>query len=238
MRTYCIYLLLLLFVLVSHTSIAQDEPDQFETKIAEESPPRQKQYYLFSPRVSVTVPHPIGNKSFKKSFVGIYEVNAGLNLMLYKGLFAGVTFKNGLLKITENKIPDLNADMAINNAALKLGSDFYVNSKNTMLLSAAVSIGQNNTKYSSFKSKTLNEKPLISGFRSSYIEPEVNLFFLTEANFGIGATLTYSIIKRNFDPYELCLDEWSQFGKDNSGPIRYLSFGFGFYYGFSKKTKK
>lgn len=238
MRKHCIYLLFLLFVLVSYTSIAQDEPDQFETKIIEESPPRQKQYYLFSPRVSVTVPHPMGNQSFKKSFVGIYEVNAGLNVMIYKGLFVGGAFKNGLLKITENKIPDLNADMAINNAAIKIGSDFYVNSKNTMLLSAALSVGQNNTKYSSFKCKSLNQHPIIKGFKSSYFEPEVNLFFLTEANFGIGATLTYSVIKRNFDPYELCLDEWAQFGKDNSGPIRYISFGFGFYYGFSKKTKK
>lgn len=238
MRKHCNYILFLLFVLVSFTSVAQDEPDPPEIRVADESPPRQKQYYLFSPRVTVTVPHPVGNQAFKKSFVGIYEVNAGLNVMIYKGLFAGITFKNGLLKITENKIPDFNADMSINSAGFKLGSDFYVGVKNNMILSAAVTMGQNNTKYSSFKCKTLNEKPLISGFKSTYIEPEVNLFFLTEANFGIGASLTYSVIKRNFDPYELCLDEWAQFSKDNSNPIRYITFGFGFYYGFSKKTKK
>ncbi len=238
MRTHCNYLLFLLFALVSQTSLAQDEPDQSEIPVVVESPPRQKQYYLFSPRVSVTVPHPLGNQSFKKSFVGIYEVNAGLNLMLYKGLFAGVTFKNALLKITENKIPDLNANMAMNSAAFKLGSDFYVGSKNSILLSTAVSVGQNNTKYSSFECKVPDKHPILNGFKSSYVEPELNLFFLTEDNFGIGATLTYSLIKRNFDPYELCLDEWAQFGKDNSDPIRYISFGFGFYYGFSKKRTK
>ena len=238
MRKHCNYILFLLFFLVSFTSLAQDEPDPSEIRLADESAPRQKQYYLFSPRLSVVVPHPLGNQAFKKSFVGIYEVHAGLNVMIYKGLYAGITFKNGLLKITENKIPDLNADMSINNAGFKVGNDFYVGSKNNMVLSAAVTMGQNNTKYAAFKSKTLNETPLISGFKSSYIEPEVNLFFLTEANFGIGATLTYSVIKRNFDPYELCLDEWAQFGSDNMSPIRYISFGFGFYYGFSKKAKK
>ena len=216
----------------------EEDPDPVETKIFSESPPRQKNFYLFSPRISVAVPHPMGNKSFKKSFVGIYEVNAGLNLMFYKGLFAGVFYKNGLLKITENKIPDYNASMSLNSASVKIGSDFYVGAKNNMLLSTAVSVGQNNTKYSSFICKDPKLHPLITGFKSSYVEPEVNLFFLTEDNFGIGATLTYSIIKRNFDPYELCLNDWAQFDKNNSGSIRYFSFGFGFYYGLSKRTKR
>lgn len=238
MRKHSKYFLFLLFAIITHPSMAQEEPGLSETPVVEESPPRQKQYYLFSPRVSVTVPHPLGNQSFKKSFVGIYEVNAGLNLMLYKGLFAGFTFKNGLLKITENKIPDYNANMSINNTAFKFGSDFYVTNKNNMILSVALALGQTNTKYSSFKCKDPNKQPLIKGFKSSYIEPEVNLFFLTEDHFGIGATLTYSTINRNFDPYELCLDEWAQFGRNNSDPIRYISFGFGIYYGFSKKQPK
>ena len=232
------YLLIFLFALGSLSSFAQDEPEPFENSAVDENPPRQKQYYLFSPRVSITVPHPLGNEAFKKSFVGIYELNGGINLMLFKGFFAGLNYKNGLLKITENKIPDYNASMLMNSVAVKVGSDFYVGYKNTILISGALSLGENYTKYSSFISKDPKKQPLITGFKSTYIEPEVNMFFLIEANFGIGATVTYSVIKRNFDPYELCLNEWAQFPKDNSGSIRYLSFGFGFYYGLSKRITK
>ena len=221
--------------MVSLASMAQDEIIPSENPVIDETP-RQKLYYLFSPRVSITVPHPLGNNSFKRSFVGIYEINAGLNLMMYKGFFIGGAYKNGLLKITENKIPDYDASMAINNVAGKIGNDFYIGSKNNLLLSASVSVGQNYTKFSSFKSKDPQKYPSIKGFKSIYIEPEADMFFLVESNFGIGLTFTYSIIQRNFDPYELCLNEWAQFDKNNSGSTRYLSFGFGFYYGISQKT--
>ncbi len=238
MRNRCHHILFLLFALVSITAMAQDETDTVENSMINETPPRQKQYYLFNPRVSITVPHPLANEAFNKSFVGIYEINACFNVMLYKGFFAGLNYKNGLLKITENKIPDYNASMLMNSIAGKIGSDFFIVDKNNIILSIAVSAGQNRTKYSSFVSKVPNTQPQINGFKSSYFEPEANLFFLVEENFGVGVTLTYSVIKRNFDPYELCLNEWTQYPKDNSGATRYLSFGFGFYYGLSKKITK
>ena len=115
------YFLLSLFSLFALASFAQDENTIVPSTAGIDAPPEKKQYYIFSPRVNVTVPHPMGNKSFKKSFVGIYEVNLGLNLFVYKGLFVGVSAKNGLLKITENKIADYNASMQINNVAGKVG---------------------------------------------------------------------------------------------------------------------
>ena len=71
----------------------------------------------------------MGNKSFKKSFVGIYEVSGGLNIMVHKGLFVGVTAKNGLLKITENKITDYNASMKINTTPARHGRDEMCNGR-------------------------------------------------------------------------------------------------------------
>src|ERR1043165_3243589 len=98
--------------------------------------PAKKQYYVLSPRVSVTVPHPMANRSFKKSFVGIYEVTGGLNIYLYKGLFIGGSAKNGLMRITENKIADYNASMGYYNASGKIGGDFYVGEQNKTIFSA------------------------------------------------------------------------------------------------------
>ena len=93
----------------------------------------QKNYYLFSARVNVTVPHPVSNGAFKKCFVGIYEASGGLNLMLYKGVFVGGAYKNGLMKITENKIANYNASMQMNNASGKIGGDLYLGEKNRVI---------------------------------------------------------------------------------------------------------
>ncbi|CAN5493999.1 hypothetical protein BH10BAC1_BH10BAC1_06860 [soil metagenome] len=229
----------ILFILLasSFNAFSQDEPLPVPPQAAGDTPPAKKQYYLLSPRLSITVPHPMGNKSFKKSFVGIYEVSGGLNVMLYKGFFLGVSGKNGLLKITENKIADYNASMTINNVCGKFGVDTYVGEKNNIIYSVALSYGQNWTKYSGIKYKDANNPPKINGFTTSYFEPEMNLFFLIESNFAIGATISYTIFDAHFDPYDLRLNEYTPFDTKNAASTQFLSFGFGFYYSLIKKKK-
>lgn len=227
--------LLVLLLALPLTVSAQEDTLALELPEADEILPRQRKYYLFTPRLSFTVPHPVGNSAFKKTFVGIYEVNAGLNLMFYKGFYAGATFKNGLLKVTEKKIRDYDAGMTVNSAAAKVGADFYLNEKNTVMLSTSFSVGQNSTKFTSLKCKDPGGSPAITDYKSIYYEPEATILLFVEENFAFGITSTYSIIKRTFDPYELCFDDWAAYGKENSGPTRYISFGFGFYYGFSTR---
>lgn len=237
MKHFYRFLILLVLLTCPFLLKSQEEETPVQLPLAdEELPALPKQYYLFSPRVSVTVPNPMANASFKKSFVGIYEISGGLNIYIYKGAFLGVTYKNGLLKITENKIADYNASMYINNAAVKVGGDFYLGDRNSIIYSIAVSAGQNNTRYSGLVAKDKN-KIIPDTYSCSYMEPEMNLFFLIETNFGIGVTLSYSIYNKTFDPYELSLNDWTQFSKNNTGTTQYLSFGFGFYYSFLKKAK-
>ena len=230
------FFLALTFVLFVFSAFSQDEELPVAPPTVEQAPAK-KQYYLFSPRISVTVPHPTGNKSFKKSFVGIYEATGGLNIMLHKGLFVGASAKNGLLKITENKITDYNASMKINSVAGKVGFDTYVGDKNRTIFSMALSYGQNWTEYEGIKYKEENNKPKINSFTTSYWEPEMNIFFLIEAGFGIGATLSYTVFDAHFDPYDLVLNEYAKFDRENAVSTQFLSFGFGFYYSFLKKKK-
>jgi hypothetical protein len=237
LKTYFKYYFLLFFISFSLVSVAQNDTTTSVTPSAEDAPPPPKHYYLFSPRVSVTVPHPMANTSFKKCFVGIYEISGGLNMYLDKGFFVGVTYKNGLLRITENKIANFEAGMEINNAAGKIGGDWYVGDKNKVIFSVALSAGENWTHFTGMRTKDPSKSPEINGYTTPYIEPEVNLFFLVESNFGIGATLSYSIFSQNFDPYQLALNDWAEFGANNSGATQYLSFGFGFYYSLVRKKK-
>ncbi len=237
MKLKC-YLFLSLLTLSTFPLIAQDEVVVPLTQTVSDEPvPAKKQYYFLSPRVSVTVPHPTANSSFKKSFVGIYEVSGGMNVYLYKGFFLGLSGKTGLLKITENKIADYNASMAFNQAGGKIGGDFYVGEMNRAVFSAAVSFGKNWTKYSGLKHKDPARPPKVTAFNTTYFEPEINIFFLIEANFGIGATVSYTAFNTNFDPYDLSLNEYSRFGSDNTGTTQFYSFGLGFYYSLINKKK-
>lgn len=230
------YLLIFFFLLFSLATFSQDEQLPVAPPVADPAPAK-KQYFLLSPRISITVPHPMGNKSFKKSFVGIYEASGGLNILLYKGLFIGATAKNGLLKITENKITDYNASMKINNVAGKFGVDMYVGEKNRTIYSVALSYGQNWTSYEGIKYKDESNKPKLNSFTTSYWEPEMNIFFLIESNFGVGATISYTVFDAHFDPYDLVLNEYAKFGTDNAVSTQFFSFGFGFYYSLVKKKK-
>ena len=238
MKNYFKYFFLFLSVFFSSALLAQDETLVPSSSKTNETPSLPKQFYFLSPRVSVTVPHPMANKAFKKSFVGIYEITGGLNVMYYKGLFIGASYKNGLLKITENKISDFNASMKLNNIALKLGVDSYLGEDNRVVFSSAVSVGQNWTKYSGLHTKDQTKHHALTEYKSIFVEPEINLFFLVESNFGIGATLSYSIFDKNFDPYELALTDWTSFQNVEPGSTSYLSFGFGFYYSLIPKKKQ
>lgn len=232
------YLLLYIFICFSVAGYCQDEQLPVAPPATVGDPaPAKKQYYLLSPRISITVPHPMGNKSFKKSFVGIYEASGGLNILLFKGFFVGATAKNGLLKITENKITDYNASMKINNVAGKIGVDMYIGEKNRAIYSVALSYGQNWTTYEGIKYKYENNKPKINSFTTSYFEPEMNIFFLIESNFGVGATLSYTVFDAHFDPYDLVLNEYAKFDRENAVSTQFFSFGFGFYYSLVKKKK-
>ena len=226
LKNYLKYYFFFAFVLFSLAVLAQDE-----------TPSLPKQYYILSPRVSVTVPHPMTNKAFKKCFVGIYEISGGLNFMYYKGLFIGATYKNALLKITGNKIANFDVSMKINNVASKLGVDSYLGDNNRVVFSTAVSVGQNWTRYSGLHTKDQTKRPALTAYKSIVVEPEINLFFLVESNFGIGATVSYSIFGKNFDPYELALNDWTTFQNVKPGSTSYLSFGFGFYYSLIAKKK-
>lgn len=219
------------------STFAQDEPTApiVPTVPAGETPVAPRQYYWFSPRVSVTVPHPIRNSSYHKCFVGVYELNAGLNVAVYKGLFLGLHYKNGLQRITENKIADYNASMYVNSACFKLGTDVFIGDKNRVIYTVSLAGGQNWTNYTGLTSK-VEGTHIPTTYQCLYLEPEMDLYFLVESNFGIGATITYTMLDHSFDPYALHLNEYTQFPAVNSEKTHYLCFGFGFYYSLKRKN--
>ena len=127
--------------------------------------------------------------------------------------------------------------MNFNNVGAKIGGDWYVGEKNKAIFSLSLSGGHNWSRYIGLKAKDQSKPPLYTKFETNYIEPEMNIFFLIEANFAIGVTISYTIFDTHFDPYDLRLNDYDHFSTANTGATQFLSFGFGFYYSIFPKKK-
>lgn len=181
----------------------------------------------------ITVPHPITNGAFKKSFNGIYDVNASFCFNPIAGLIMGTSFKNGLFSIPSNKIAGLNSTkMQLNDAGIKLGYDYFIS--DIIFFTMAINAGENWTKFTGVSCTDPDRTSFT--YTSGYIEPEMNVNFLIEESFAIGATVSYTIIAKPFDPDFICLNNFATYySNDYKGSTGYFNFGFGFYYGLLRK---
>ena len=88
---------------------------------------------------------------------------------------------------------------------------------------------------------------LPTSFIAYYIRPEVAINFLVDENFAFGIHLAYHHYFYTYDPSLNCFNNYADKGVNgqsikyndvtygNSDNIGWISFGFGFYYGFKKK---
>jgi hypothetical protein len=231
-------LLIALLLFTVMPAFAQD-PSTENTTTSSDNGPANKEYYWFTPRVSVTVPHPTANGAFKKNFVGVYEVSASFDVMVFKGVFVGAEYAYGTLKV--NGLIGVanfhyNPLMHVSNTGFRAGAQKYLGDRNRVIYTAAISAGMNWTNFANLKCKDSTMVPPLTKYSIPYLKPEMNIYFLVESNFAIGATLSYSLYQRKFDPADICLNDWkASVGTVNNKATQYLSFGFGFYYSFYKK---
>jgi hypothetical protein len=213
-----------------------DDDDSDDKPVADNSP-FEKNYYVFSFRASVQVPHPMANKAFRKSFVGVYQAGGEFDVMVYKGIFIGGVYETMGMKITGNKIRNYNASMEVQNAAGKVGGDFFIGERNRVVISGALVVGQSWTTYFGLATYDNRPPPAYTSFSCTYEQPSVNLYFLADRNFGIGATLSYTVYNHIFNSYELRLNDWGLPDYGTSGSTQAISFGFTFYYNLWKKKE-
>ena len=236
-KFFCIFFFFFFFYF-SNTLFAQIANDSTTFSEEESLPILPKKYFFCSPRLSVSVPLPMANKSFKKVFVGVYEFNTSFNLYVKQGAFIGFSYDYGMFRIPDNKIPNYNASMKLHNFGLRLGGDFYAGERNIILVSPAITIGNNWTKFGNLKVKNTLEPPTNTSYTTSFVKPEINFFYLIERDLAVGFNLAYCIQNYSFDPYQLKLNEWASFSKNNSKRTQYLNIGFSFFYNFIPKKSK
>jgi hypothetical protein len=233
--------MLIVFLLFASISMIAQEPGIDNMPSKTETGPMKKEYYWFNPHASVTIPNPTANRAFRKNLAGVYKVSTGIDILLFKGIFAGALYENATLKITGitgASYFHYQPVMKINNAGVRVGGRGYFGERNRMIYSLSLAIGESWTHYKDMRCKDSTVAPALIRYACPFVQPELGVYFLVESNFAIGATISYCAYNKKFDPYEICLDSWKAVGAMGNGNIQYLSFGFGFYYSFLRKKSR
>ena len=239
-----IHIVLVLFSFAALPSLAQDSLSVTDTAEVVEDLVLPRGSYLYSSTMSFTVPNPIGSTIFKNNFLGIYQITGALKLSLFKGFRIGVDFSNAQFKIDKNIIRDYNINVSKSynpriimfTAAVSLGNQIYLGENNRLILAADVSVGQTYAKFSSFSCKDSLSAITLTDFKSWYGKTSLSLYFLMEKNWGLGPTISYTIINRSLMADEICLDDWTKTDPSaNQNNLQHINFGFVVYYSFSQK---
>lgn len=186
-------------------------------------------YYVLNPRVVASIPHPLSNGAFKKSFTGVYDLSASLTANVYGGAEAGAHFRNSVYKIPANKIAGLGSTtMQINEIGARAAFSHFFSE--TVYFNTALHAGEAQVSFSSVPCKVpLYDKYKFSAF---YWELETSFNFFVENNFAIGINFSYHRLDKPFDPAFICLTDYAGYQQsDYKGAMSAFNFGVSFYYG-------
>lgn len=220
-----ILFLLLTFPILffAQEQVEETGPEPFKGKIP-----------FFAIRANGCVPNPLFNETFRKSFVGIYEGSIHFDFTLYKSLYLGVGYKNGLFSVS-NKVQQIRTKINVNSAFVKLGVSKYHSAKiNTHLAVSGGYTWGNFTGIVCLKGQNPNPK-----YQTPFIETELSVNFFAEENFSIGPVLSYVYQPFVFNPDQICLGDWTNLGTmEYSKPTGIFNIGFCVYVGIPKREDK
>lgn len=196
----------------------------------------QKELPRISIRSDMGIPKVIGSQAFRTSFLGIYEFNFSTNIRIAKNYFVGIGYKDALLRTQDYfKKLNVNTKMQSHNGYIRIGFDrFYAENS---FATFSINSGYNFSKYTGtvLKNDTLAHS-YPAQFTGAFIEPEIGMYILLDPNFAIGAHISYYYNTTKYDPTLPYLTHWRDFDKlKNNAGMNWLTFGFGFYYGFVRK---
>ncbi len=187
--------------------------------------------YRFGIRASISVPHPLSNKAFRRSFGGVYDATGSFNVNIFSGFTMGIAYTNSLWKTPDNKIPGLNTYMQQHLFGFRVGYEQKLNDQVTFY--GGLTAGQGFVQFTGVVCDTVPEQ---TRYTIRYAAPEIGFAFAVEENLSVGLQLSSVITNFAFDPYKLCLDQHKAYiDSDLNGRVAQFNFGFSVTYSFLKK---
>jgi hypothetical protein len=187
-----------------------------------------------SMRFEFMVPQPLSNGAFKKSFTGILDLGTGVYLNV-KSLVLGVNGRYKQFQVPPNKINNTVTTMqSVYNAGVSVGYDHFRTEKT--MFTPGLNIGYNWMQFSRITCQTA--QPGQTSFNAVNLEPYFKIDWMIDEGFGIGVMLSYNILSWQFNPDDVCLNEFkTYYEKDYQGLMQSFSFGFCAYWDWSKRPK-
>jgi hypothetical protein len=187
-------------------------------------------------RGNAGIPKVTSSQAFRNSFSGVFVGDLNIDYKIFSNFFAGIGYS--YTYYTPQKVfrdQAINTNLQSHNGYLKLGVDHFFS--NNGFATISLNTGYNYNQYTSivYKNDTLKGK-FPTQFNSSFIEPMLGLYFIVDPNFAIGGHLSYNYNFSQFNPNYPSFNKWFDYGKvKNNWNMSSITFGFGFYYGLSKK---
>jgi hypothetical protein len=185
-------------------------------------------------RFDFMVPQPLANGAFKKSFTGIMDIGTGVYWDL-KSFVLGINGRYKQFQVPANKINNTITTMqSVYNTGISLGYDHFKSEKT--LFTPGLNVGYNWMQFSRITCQS--EEPKAHDFTGINLEPFFKIDWMIDDGFGIGVMASYNILTWEFNPDDVCLNEFKTFyEKDYQGLTQSFSFGFCAYWDWSKRPK-
>lgn len=224
------------------------QDDVIEIKSGEKVSFRDIKIQPFNIRASCTVPKIMSSEAFRTSYSGFFDAQLSLNFRVLKKFSLGLGYKSALFgPQLYFRQKGLSTRLQVHDGFIKLGYDKILGDKG--FLTFSIDAGPTFNKYTSvkFAQDSLNGKYPTS-FVGGFIRPELAINFMVEENFAFGFIFAYNYCLFNYDTkyngFGSYADSKSTAGNiiyegtgyKNKASMGWFSFGFGFYYGFKRKT--
>ena len=171
-----------------------------------------------------------------------------MNFRVLEKFNIGLGYKNALFKqqLYFNQ-KGLNTRQQVHDVYLRLAHDRIFSDLG--FVSFALDAGYSFNQYTNvkFSKDSLNGKNPTS-FTGAFLRPELSIYFMVEESFAFGFTFSYNYCLYNYDTKYNGFGSYADskststniidegVGYRNKAYMGWFSFGFGFYYGFKKKT--
>lgn len=179
------------------------------------------------------VPHPVSNKAFRMTFIGVYDLNLTLRAKMFAGFSAGIHGMHSFWKIPDNKIPGLHTVGQFNGGGISLSYDHPTGEVGVVY--ATINAGRSMTHYYGLSYDSIPDNFQTKYF-VNYGQLELGAYFYTEGNFAIGIQTSFMYTSFDFDPFKLSLNEHKAYhAEDLEGSVMTFNLGFSVVYSFLEK---
>jgi hypothetical protein len=197
---------------------------------AQENPASKYRMHL---KLTGNVPHPVSNKAFRRSFIGVYDMALTYRLSLFGNFSAGVQGAHSLWRIPDNKIPGLHTVGQFNGGGVSIGYDHVIGE--VAVVYGEVNAGMMQVSYFGVSYDSMPDN-FQTKYNINYGEAEFGAYFYTEGSFAIGMQTSFMFTNYGFDPYKLALDNHkAYFDGDTNGNVVAFKIGFSVIYSFLDK---